>query len=325
MITIRKDNTMNKEKVLPILAAMVFSLIFGFSFMFSKVVLQVMNPIEMISFRFMLAAITLYILKLVGAIKIDFKGKSIKVLLLVSLAEPVVYFIFESLGLNLTSSSEAGLMISLIPVITAVLGVVILKESIKPIQVIFIIMSVGGVVFINLMKEGIKLSGNFLGIIFLTIAVFSSGFYNIGTKKASESFTPIEVTYVMLWVGAIVFNLMNTVMHLANGTIRDYFLPMMNLQAIIPIVYLGILSSIVAFFMVNYSISKMPVTQFSVFGNLVTLVSIFAGVFILNEDFFWYHIVGTVVILLGVWGTVYFGAKQTMPKWIERLEGRGDL
>lgn len=314
---------MEREKVLPILAAFVFSLIFGFSFMFSKVALEVMGPIELIAFRFMLAALTLYILKLFNIIKVNLKGKNIKVILLASLAEPVIYFIFEALGLSLTSSSEAGLMISLIPVITALLGVVVLKETLKPIQVIFIVMSVGGVIFINLMKEGLSLSGNFLGIIFLTIAVLSSGFYNIGTKRASESFNPIEVTYVMMWVGAIAFNLILAGTHLINGTIGEYFVPMMNLKAIIPIIYLGILSSIVAFFMVNYSISKMPVSQFAVFGNLVTLVSIFAGVFILKEDFFWYHIVGSIVILLGVWGTVYFGAKDRMPKWIEKLESKG--
>ena len=315
---------MDREKLLPILAAMVFSIIFGFSFMVSKVALEVMNPIELIAFRFMAAAIVLYILKIFKIIRINFKGKKIGVILLLSLAEPVVYFIFESLGLSLTSSSEAGLMISLIPVITALLGVFVLKETLKPIQIIFIIMSVAGVVFINTMKDGLNLSGNFLGIIFLTIAVLASGFYNIASKKASESFNPLEVTYVMMWVGAIVFNLMNTVMHIVNGTLKDYFLPMIDLQAILPILYLGILSSIVAFFMVNYSISKMPVSQFAVFGNLVTIVSIFAGVFILKEDFFWYHIVGSAVIILGVWGTVYFGSREVAVKNIQKLEAKGD-
>lgn len=314
---------MEREKVLPILSAMIFSLIFGFSFMFSKVALEIMNPIELIAFRFMVAALTLYILKVFGIIKVNFKNKNIKVILLASLAEPVIYFIFESFGLNLTSTSEAGLMISLIPVITAVLGVIILKERLKPIQILFILMSVGGVTFINMMKEGISLSGNFLGIIFLFFAVLSSAFYNIGSKRASESFNAIEVTYVMMWVGAIAFNLISIVMHIVNGTIREYFVPMMNLSAIIPILYLGILSSIVAFFMMNYSISKMSVSQSSVFLNLITLVSIFAGVFILKEDFFWYHVVGSVVIILGVWGTVYFGEKNKMPKWIESLEKRG--
>lgn len=315
---------MDREKIFPVLAAIVFSLIFGFSFMFSKVALEVMNPIELIAFRFMLAATTLYILKLVGIIKVNFKGKSIKVILLASLAEPVIYFIFETLGLSLTSSSEAGLMISLIPVVTAILGVLILKESLKPIQILFIIMSVSGVVFINVMKDGLSLSGNFLGIIFLSLAVLSSGIYNIATKKASKSFTSIEITYVMMWVGAIAFNSILIVYNLIRGDMMNYFQPMMNLQALLPILYLGILSSIVAFFMVNYSISKMPVSQFSVFGNLVTLVSIFAGVFILKEDFFWYHIVGSIVIILGVWGTVSFGSKDKKIKNMQKLEVRGD-
>lgn len=304
---------LKNEKTLAIIAGVLFSIIFGFSFMFSKVALGVMNPIEMIAYRFLLAALVLYILKVLKLIKIDLKGKKMKVVLLVSLAEPVVYFIFESLGLNLTSSFEAGLMISLIPVITAAFSIIFLNESLKPIQVLFMIMSVGGVVFINVMKESLSLSGSFLGILFLLIAVIASGFYNIGSKKASTSFTPIEITYVMMWIGAISFNSILIINNIIKGTMKSYFTPLLSLQGLIPILYLGILSSIVAFFLVNYSISMMKVSQFAVLGNFTTIVSIFAGVVILKESFLWYHIVGSIVILLGVWGTVYFGEKDKLP------------
>ena len=304
---------MKNEKTLAIFAGITFTLIFGFSFMFSKVALGVMTPIEMIAYRFLLAALVLYVLKLFKLIKINLKGKKMKVVLLVSLAEPVVYFIFESLGLNLTSSFEAGLMISLIPVITVAFSIIFLKERVKLIQILFMIMSLGGVLFINLMKENLSLSGNLLGVLFLLIAVTASGFYNIGSKKASTSFTPVEITYVMMWVGAISFNSILIVNNIIKGTMKSYFEPLLSWQGIIPIIYLGILSSIVAFFLVNYSISKMEVSQFSVLANITTIVSIFAGVFILKERFLWYHIVGSIVILLGVWGTVYFGEKDELP------------
>ena len=91
---------------------------------------------------------------------------------------------------------------------------------------------------------------------------------------------------------------------------RNYFAPLAHSQAIIPLLYLGILSSIVAFFMVNYTISKIPVSQSAVFANLCTIVSIAAGVLILKEDFFFYDFIGAVVILVGVWGTVYFEEKE---------------
>ncbi len=278
--------------------------------MFTKIGLEVMTPMELISFRFLLAALVMTLLKVFKIIKVDFKGKNIKMILLTSLCEPVLYFIFEVLGVSMTSTSEAGLMISLIPVFVAIFSMIFLHEKLRPSQIAFIVLSVSGVVFINMMKDKLSLSGSILGIVFLFIAIIASSFYNIGSKKSSESFTPVEITFVMMWVGAISFNGILTVTNIIKGTMESYFAPLSNSQAIIPLLYLGILSSIVAFFMVNYTISKIPVSESAVFANLCTIVSIFAGVVILKESFHWYDLVGAVMILVGVWGTVYFGEKE---------------
>ncbi len=50
-------------------------------------------------------------------------------------------------------------------------------------------------------------------------------------------------------------------------------------------------------------------------------MSIAAGVIILNEGFKYYHIVGSIMILVGVWGTSKFGDsnKKIIPKEIELL------
>lgn len=278
--------------------------------MFTKIGLEVMTPMELISFRFLLAALVMTLLKVFKIIKVDFKGKNIKMILLTSLCEPVLYFIFEVLGVSMTSTSEAGLMISLIPVFVAIFSMIFLHEKLRPSQIAFIVLSVSGVVFINMMKDKLSLSGSILGIVFLFIAIIASSFYNIGSKKSSESFTPVEITFVMMWVGAISFNGILTVTNIIKGTMESYFAPLSNSQAIVPLLYLGILSSIVAFFMVNYTISKIPVSESAVFANLCTIVSIFAGVVILKESFHWYDLVGAVMILVGVWGTVYFGEKE---------------
>ncbi|WMM24808.1 DMT family transporter [Tissierella sp. MB52-C2] len=301
---------MRDNKYLPIVSAIIYSTIFGFSFMFSKIGLEVMTPIELISFRFLLAALVMTLLKALGIIKVNLKGKNIKMVLLTSICEPVLYFLFESMGINMTSSSEAGLMISLIPVFVAIFSMIFLHERLRPIQLGFIALSVGGVIFINMMKDSLSLSGNLLGIIFLFFAIIASAFYNIGSKKSSIDFTPVEITYVMMWIGAISFNTILIITNLIKGNMRNYFAPLAHSQAIIPLLYLGILSSIVAFFMVNYTISKIPVSQSAVFANLCTIVSIAAGVLILKEDFFFYDFIGAVVILVGVWGTVYFEEKE---------------
>ncbi len=282
---------MNKEKLLPILAAITYSTIFGLSFVFSKIGLEVMTPMELISYRFLLAALVMTTLKLLKIINISFKGRDIKVLIFASFFQPVLYFIFEILGVNITSTSEAGLTLSLIPVIVAIFSVIFLKEKLVKEQWIFIGLSVTGVILINIMKGKSNDAQNYLGIIFLLLAVLSAGFYNIAAKKASAYFTPIETTYVMMWTAAIYFNIILIFINLKNGTMGNYFKGINNIKAIIPLLYLGILSSIIAFFMVNYSISRMTVTQSAIFGNISTVVSILAGVLVLKEDFFWYDFI----------------------------------
>lgn len=303
---------MSKEKYMPILAAITYSTIFGLSFMFSKIGLEVMTPMELISYRFLLGALVMTIFKLFKIVDIDLEGKDIKIVVFSSIFQPVLYFIFEILGVNMTTTSEAGLMISLIPVVVAIFSVIFLKEELVKEQWVFIGLSVFGVILINIMRGRTAGTGNYLGIIFLFLAVLSAGFYNIGAKKSSAYFRPVEMTYIMMWVAAICFNTILIGINLKNGTMNSYFSAILNMKSIVALLYLGILSSIVAFFLVNYSISRMSLTQSAVFGNISTIVSIMAGVLVLKEDFSWYDFVGAVMIIVGVWGTVYFGWKKAI-------------
>ncbi|MFP4462166.1 MAG: EamA family transporter, partial [Thermotogota bacterium] len=114
-------------------------------------------------------------------------------------------------------------------------------------------------------------------------------------------------TYVMMWFGTIVFNIIAITQLGLEGNLSQYILAFQNKQVIISIVYLGTLSSVLAFFFVNFMLSKIPASISATFGNLTTIVSILAGVFINNEPFYWYHLLGSVLILLGIWGANRFG------------------
>ncbi|MTI47026.1 DMT family transporter [Sporosalibacterium faouarense] len=298
---------MGNEKIMPYIAGVIYSTIFGFSFMFTKKTLDFLTPFHLLGFRFAFAAIMLTILQLIGVIKINFKGKKLHLLMLLAFFQPVTYFICETIGINMTSSSEAGMMIALIPVFVTILATVFLKETPTLRQLIFILVSVAGVVFINLMKGSTDVSGNINGIFVLLGAIVSAGFFNILSRKSSFQFKPVEITFVMMWIGTIVFNSIAIIQHIGNNNLRNYLQPLTNTSVITAILYLGILSSVIAFFMVNYMLSKIEASKSAVFANLTTIVSIFAGVVILKEDFYWFHFVGGGMILLGVWGTNYYG------------------
>lgn len=283
------------------------SIIFGFSFLFTKNALDYLPPFHLIAFRFLLAALLLTLLKVSGLVKIDYSGKDIRPLLYTAFFQPFIYFICETYGIKLISSSQAGMMIALIPVIVAVLSATILGERTTVLQTISILLSVGGVFVIILMQRNGELAeGSLPGYLLLLGAVAAAALFNIMSRKSSQQFKPIEITFVMMWVGAVVFNIIAVVQHLQVGQLRQYFSPLLQREVVLSVVYLGILSSIGAFFLINFALSRLLASQAAVFANLTTVVSIFAGVVFRGEAFFWYHALGAAMILLGVWGTNYF-------------------
>ena len=302
---------MKENRTLPYLAGIGYSVIFGFSFLFTKIGLTHMSEMQVIAFRFLVAAFVLELLKALKVINPKFKGKNMKFVLITAIFQPVLYFFFEVRGVNLSLSSEAGLMMSLVPVLTAVGASIFLKEKLRTVQVFFILLSVGGVVFINVMKEDLATSGNLLGIFYLSLAILAGTMYGLFSKKSSGEFKPMDITYIMMWFGAIAFNAIVIIDNLIKGDLSNYFRPLQNVEALISILYLGILSSVVAFFFMNYTISRIPVSQSAILTNLVTVFAILAGVFILDEPFGWKDLIGSIMILIGVFGTMHFREKKT--------------
>ncbi|RKD22364.1 Permease of the drug/metabolite transporter (DMT) superfamily [Caminicella sporogenes DSM 14501] len=297
-----------KEKYLPYLAGVGMSLIFGFSFLFTKEALSGIGPFHLLGFRFGIAALTLSLLKIFKIINVDYRGKGLHKLIAIALAQPVTYFIFEVFGIKMTTASESGMMIALIPVVVTVFAAIFLKEYPSKIQIIFVGLSVVGTIFIIIMKSS-EIGSNISGIIVLLMAVLCASIFNILSRKYSAEFKPVEITFAMMWIGAIAFNFIAVLEHLLKGEITRYFEPLLNYKVLSSILYLGILSSVIAFFLVNYTLSKLEASRSAVFANLSSVVSIIAGVLIRHEPFYWYQFVGAVMILTGVWGTNYFGSK----------------
>lgn len=292
------------------MACIAASVIFGFSFMFSKKALATAGPFELLSFRFGAAFLTMSLLLLFKIIKIDYKSKPLKSLFFLSFTHPFLYFIFETFGIKYGSTLQAGIMLALIPIFVAVLGAWFLKEVPSLKQVFFIIISVAGVMLIIVLGSASAGNVSIAGAAFLLMAVLAASIYNIVSRKLSSDFTPMEITYFMMAFGAFFFNGISVAGHINNGTLGSYFALLSDPSFSISILYLGILSSSVAFLLINYSLSKIKASENAVFANLSTIVTIMAGVVFLNEPFFSYHLIGAAMILLGVWGTSYFGGRE---------------
>ncbi len=287
------------------LSGVIFASIFGLTFMFSKTALDFITPIGLIAYRFLLAFFVFEALRRFKLIRVRFKRSTMKALLLVALFQPVAYFLFETYGLHLTTSAEAGMMIALIPIFVTILSTLILKEKPRLIQLLFIALSVAGVLLIQLFQAFGALEPQFFGYILLLMAVLSAAAYNIASRYASKlGVTTSEVTYFMMLVGAILFNTLYLIELGVNEGMTYYIRYLGNLELLLPIVYLGVVGSIGGFFLLNYALSQLEAHVISIYANIATIVAMTAGAVFLNEILEWHHYLGAAMILIGVYGTI---------------------
>lgn len=292
-----------KKTKMAYLSAIANALIVGLSFIFMKNSLIYTDPLNILAHRFTVSFITISIPILLGWIKLNISLEDIKKILPLSIFYPTLFFAFQSFGLSYISSSEAGIIHATIPIITLILATFVLKEKTNLLEKISVFLSVGGVVYIFLMKGINFKSSSFIGIVLIFLSAVSSSSYNILAKKIVQKYKFIDVTYVMIFIGFISFNALSIVDRLYKGDLKTYFSAFSSHDFLISILYLGILSSVVTSLLSNYALSIISAPKMSVFNNLSTLVTVIAGVLLLNETLYYYHIIGIVSILIGVLGT----------------------
>ena len=110
------------------LYALVSICFFGFSYLFTKNITEEVSALTLLSWRYLTALIVMSILIAFRVISIDLKGKTLKPLLKIAVLVPVIYFIGETYGIQLTTASESGCIVASIPAVTMLLSALILKQ-----------------------------------------------------------------------------------------------------------------------------------------------------------------------------------------------------
>ncbi len=311
---------MNNKKMhtMSLVFALLASAIFGMSFMFSKLALEVAKPTVLLAFRFAIAfgAMSLAILvnAIVGKVRgkalfaFSLKGKPVGSLVLLGLIQPVLYFFCENYGILYTSSAVAGTIIAVVPIACILMDVLVLHEKVTRRQVICAVLCIGGVALIYM---GGETHISLLGLLLLLMTVGCDAAYYTLSHRAAEKFTAFEVTYVMFTVGMAFF--IPAALIQGAGHMAETFLPAMESGAFWgAVIYLGLVSSVVAYFLLNFATARLTVSEASLFSNVTTVVSVLAGVVLLKEPFGVWQMLGVAVILVCVYAANAPGKKEKM-------------
>ncbi|MBE7039884.1 MAG: DMT family transporter [Ruminococcaceae bacterium] len=299
---------MNRNKaVFAGLAALSAQIIFGFSFMFTKIALKYASPMTVIADRYIVAFIFMSAVLFFKKEKIRFRKNMLKLLVLAGF-QPLMYYIFETYGIEMTTSSFSSIMISMIPVVSMICSVFVLKEIPSFFQYVFSALSVCGVVIVALLgAEGGTVTP--IGVLFLLGAVISSVGYNIASRKLSKEFSVIERTFVMMLIGVISFVIISFFENINNpiAVISGFA----SWEFTLAVLYLGAISSVVAFLLLNYANTYLPVAKTVVFANVTTVVSVVAGFIFLDEELSFASVVAIIMIITGIFGVQRLSIKKS--------------
>ena len=309
---------MKRNETIALFIGLFSEMLFGASFVFIKMVRDSISIFSLLAWRNIFGLIFMVFLIKAGVLKVDYRGKGLKPLLLLSLFQPVTYYIFETAGVRMTTASESGMLLACCPIITMCFAAAFLKDMPTRKQACFMVMTVAGGLLAAAVG-GIRTSGNGFGYLFLLIAMCCEASYAI-LSQSIRSFNSAEKTFAMVSAGALVFTLLAAAEQIAVGNLKDFiFLPVHDKQFLIAVLFLSLGCNVIGFLCGNYVLPIIGATKRGACGGFGTVVAILGGVIILKESFLPLQMVATVLILAGAYGVLFSSRPEPA------VEDRGEI
>lgn len=272
----------------------------GLSFIFSKSLLAHVTPIALIFFRVTLASVLLGIccwLFFPQPLR-EITRKDWLNLLALSFFEPFLYFIFETYSLKVTDATIVSVIIATIPIFTVLMSVFYFKENLSAFNVFGVFLSVVGIV-VMLLPEFSDVSFNPYGILLAFGAVAASVGYSYFIRTINDRFHSVFIVACQNVMGFFLFLPLFVVMHGAAG-MRAQFAALALPGVALNIVLLTVFCSSLAFVLYVIALQKVGLARSNIFTNLIPIVTAVAAYFVIDEKFTLYKILGTLVVIAGV-------------------------
>lgn len=277
-------------------------LFWGTSFAVTKSAYAALPPMMVVWLR-MVVAFLVFLPLLPRVKRPDRRPGDAKFLALVGLFLPCLYFLLEGFAIRFTTSSQAGVVAAVMPLIVAVSGWVVLRERPAPRTAVAVVVSILGV-------AGLSLGGStqagapnpVLGNLLELGAMFAAAGATLTISRLSSRYDPLLITGFQMAVGSVFF----APLALASGPVDWAAVPASAWAAV---AYLGAACGLAAFALYNSALRILPAARAALTINLVPAVALVAGWLALGETMSWLQVAACALIVGAV---VYSEARPSV-------------
>lgn len=275
-------------------AALLTIIIWGTTFISTKILLADFQPVEILFFRFIMG-----FLALILVCPRRMEGTSFKQELTFAgagLCGICLYYLLENIALTYTLAQNVGVIISVAPFFTVILTHLFVKNEEKLRVNFFIgfVVAMAGICLISF--NGASMALNPVGDLLALLAALVWAVYSILTKRiAGFGYTTILTTRRIFFYG-LLFMLPTLFFFDCHIGLWRFTYPVYLLN----MVYLGLGASALCFVTWNFAVKILGAVKTSVYIYMVPVITVVTSALILHEKVTWMSGAGTLLTLAGL-------------------------
>ncbi|MBN2348556.1 MAG: DMT family transporter [Bacteroidales bacterium] len=294
----------------------VFAMAFwGLSFVWYKEVYVFFNPVSTAFFRLLISSVLLAVFSLIMRKLQPVQKADILPFLLLAFFEPFLYFLGESFGVRIISSSLASIIIATIPLFAPVAGYYFYKEKLSKSNYLGILISIIGVIMV-VSNDPTNGGSKIAGMMLMFLAVFGAIGYTVMVKRLSEKYNPFTIVTYQNSLGVIYFL---PVFILTDFSGINLF--SISIEMLIPLMKLAVFASTIAFLLFTIGVNQLGVAKATVFTNTIPVFTALFAFYVLRENMNIFKMSGIGIVIAGLFLSQ---AKNIglIPKFITRYANR---
>ena len=256
------------------------------------------EPIKLSFFRNLVVLMILFpfVINKLDKIIIFFK-QHWKILILLSIFSVSIFNTFMNIALTTSSVISTSLMPSFAPSIIILLSLIIYNTKINLMQIIGVFISFIGFITIIIRGNFLNLGSlNFVsGDLWMLGCVTCWAFYSVMIKKIPKEIDNISFLFLIFFIGNIFvlpFYSYESILHQSFSMNEKY--------GIFLVLYCGIGPALISYILWLKSIQIIGASKAGLFLNLIPIFSSIISILFLNEILKNYHIVGAILIFIGI-------------------------
>ncbi len=285
------------------LLALLTVFIWGTTFVSTKILLEVFQPVQILFLRFFLGWLALWLFcpHFFHPVKRSQEG----LFAAAGFSGVCLYYLLENIALTFTSASSVGVIVSVAPFFTALLAWLVLKTS-KPSGAFFcgFALALAGITLLSC--SGSAFSSDGFGDLLALLAAFCWAVYSLLTTRIAASGYPVVLTTRRIFFWGLLFMLPLVFLSGWQANLQHLAKP----PVLFNLLFLGLGASALCFATWNAALKYLGAVQTSVYIYLVPLITVVASRLVLREAFSWQIGLGLVLTLAGL----FLSQKQPVRK-----------